>query len=231
MNCALSLVLRPGRPRARARCWFAFAALALLWSRSPASPAHAQDCAAECQALLGRFAKMPGLSAQFTEEKRIALLAKPLVSRGTLLFAPPGLLLRRIEAPRASELVITPDEVRIKDEAGVQRIDLRARDDLRPFIESLTWLLSGNHKALSAAYQTAFQSLPKAGFELTLRPRAEPISKLIEFIRIRGSGASVAEILVRERSGDETLTRITAADPQRRFSPAELRDLFGYGGR
>ncbi len=42
--------------------------------------------------LLARFAGMSGLSAKFREEKRMALLAAPLVNEGILYFAPKGRL-------------------------------------------------------------------------------------------------------------------------------------------
>src|SRR5664279_2835561 len=75
--------------------------------------------------LLGAFAHMPGLEARFVEDKHLALLAEPLQSSGVLFFARPGMLLRRVEAPRKSEVVITPTELRMKDADGEQSIDLR----------------------------------------------------------------------------------------------------------
>jgi outer membrane lipoprotein-sorting protein len=180
-------------------------------------------------ALLAAFARMPGLEARFVEEKRLGLLAKPLESRGKLYFAKPSYLLRKVEAPTPSEVRITADSLRVKNADGEQTLDLRSRPDVRPFVESLTWLLSGNRKALASVYGIAFEPGPghEGTWRVTLTPKGEPISKLIQHIRIAGRGLAVSQIEVRETSGDETVTRIVEANPNRRFDAAELRRLFG----
>jgi outer membrane lipoprotein-sorting protein len=176
--------------------------------------------------LLGAFARMPGLEAGFVEEKHIGLLAQPLTSRGRLFFARPGLLLRRVESPQRSQVVITPKEMR--DDNGEQTIDLRSRPDIRPFIESLTWLLSGDQKALANVYGLEFKPAVAAEpWQLTLTPKVAPLDQLIAYIRVLGRGLAVSEIQVREKRGDETVTRITSANPERRFSNDELAQLFG----
>jgi outer membrane lipoprotein-sorting protein len=184
---------------------------------------------AQLSQLLAAFARMPGLEARFEEEKRIGLLARPLSSRGRLFFAKPGFMLRRVEQPKPSEVLITPQQLTLKSADGEQSIDLAARPDVRPFVESLTWLLAGNEKALSSVYQLEFsQANPAAsGWQLKLIPKAEPLSHLIAYINVLGSGYAVSEIQVREKGGDETITRIVEANPARTFAPAELKTLFG----
>ena len=185
----------------------------------------------ELSQLMAAFSKMPGLEARFVETKRLGLLAQPLESRGRLYFARPGLLLRRVESPRRSELVITPKELKMRDEDGEQVIDLRARPDVRPFVESLTWLLAGDQKALSAVYSLQFERGDgHTPWQLTLTPKAEPLAHLIAFIRVIGTGLAVSEIRVQEKAGDETVTHIVEANPARTFQPAELQSLFGVPG-
>jgi outer membrane lipoprotein-sorting protein len=155
-------------------------------------------------------------------------LAKPLTSKGRLFFARPGLMLRRVESPARSEVVITPQALKLRDENGEQKLDLAARPDVRPFVESLAWLLAGDHKALATVYRIEFvASREREPWRLTLTPKAMPLSHLIAAIEVLGTGYAVSEIHVRERSGDETITRITQANPARRFTPAELSSLFG----
>jgi hypothetical protein len=172
---------------------------------------------------------MPGLEARFVEEKRLGLLAAPLVSRGRIYFTHPGLLLRRIEEPTRSEVVITPSELRIREPGHVEVIDLRSRGDVRPFVESLVWILAGNREALEAAYRIRFErsDAVREAWTLTLVPRRAPLDRLFREIRITGTGLAVNEIRVTETNGDETLTRILEANPARRFSDAEKRRLFG----
>jgi outer membrane lipoprotein-sorting protein len=195
--------------------------------------AHAQTPAAQpasFDVLLDAFAHMPGLEATFVEQKHLALLAQPLESSGRLFFARPGMLLRRVEAPRRSEVVITASELRMKDADGEQSIDLRSRSDIRPFVESLTWLFAGNRKALMDVYAVAFEpARAEAPWRVTLTPKTGPIAHLIRYVRMLGRGLAVSQIEVRETSGDETVTRIASANPARRFSALEMQQLFGVG--
>jgi outer membrane lipoprotein-sorting protein len=190
-------------------------------------PANAQ-ATVDVASLLTAFAKMSGLEASFEEEKHIALLAKPLTSRGRLFFTPPGLLLRRIEAPTRSEVMISKDSVRVRDQAGEQTLDLRTRKDIRPFVESLTWILAGDRAALEKVYAIGFQA-ERAGapWLLSLKPKVAPLSQLIAELQIRGHGMFVEQIEVRETGGDKTVTRIVSANPKRRFSERERAQLFG----
>jgi outer membrane lipoprotein-sorting protein len=195
-----------------------------------ASAVHAEPVTQLSQ-LMAAFSRMPGLEARFVEDKKLGMLAKPLTSQGRLFFTRPGLLLRRVEQPQASEVLITPQELRLKDANGEQRIDLASRPDVRPFVESLTWLLSGDEKALAGVYTLEFVPPEAAGptgpWRLTLTPKAEPLAHLLAYIRIVGQGLAVSEIQVREKRGDETVTRIVEANPARKFTPAELQSLFG----
>ena len=198
---------------------------------APSAQSGAQAGAAvDAATLLSAFSKMPGLEARFREEKHIALLAKPLESRGRLFFTHPGLLLRRVETPRPSEVIITGDSLRFRDATGEQALDLRTRKDIRPFVESLTWILAGNRKALESVYGVSFSAETSATpWQLTLKPKVEPLSRLVAHIRISGRGFAVAQIEVAETNGDKTLTQILEANPKRSFDAAEKAKLFGQG--
>lgn len=205
----------------------------LLWTwcsciaRVQAEPPPPQQVT-ELSQLMAAFAHMPGLEAKFVEEKHIGLLAQPLESRGRLFFARPGLFLRRVETPSRSEIVITPKELRIRSADGEQRIDLASRAEVRPFVQSLTWLLSGDRKALDAVYKIDFvPGHDTQPWTLTLTPKSEPIAHLIAFMRVLGTGLRVSEIQVHERGGDESITRIVEANPARQFSREEFLTLFG----
>ncbi|MFT6398238.1 MAG: hypothetical protein ACJAYU_002995 [Bradymonadia bacterium] len=176
--------------------------------------------------LLDAFAGMPGLEADFIEEKQLGMLAMPLTSSGTLYFTQPGLLHRRVDEPRPSTVVITPDLLRFTDESGTEEIDLRARDDVRLFVESLVWVLAGDRVRLDEAYETHFVPLGSA-WTLTLTPRDSPLSDIIATMVMRGNGLEVNTIEVTETAGDVTTTQISSANPARIFDDAERGELFG----
>jgi hypothetical protein len=173
--------MRSRRSSANRRCTRTALGLALLChapfvASQTATEASAdsdpeQTEAMDLPTLLAAFAAMPGLEASFVEEKHLGMLARPLTSSGTLYFTQPGLLHRRIDTPRPSTVVITPDTLRFTDESGTEEIDLRARADVRLFVESLVWVLAGDQAALDATYAAEF-SLEPEGWRLVLTPRA-----------------------------------------------------------
>src|SRR5262245_52514632 len=56
--------------------------------------------------LLASFGKISGMTARYSEEKRIALLKKPLQSEGRIAFAAPRSLLRQVERPEPSTMLL-----------------------------------------------------------------------------------------------------------------------------
>ncbi len=200
---------------------------------SHAETAHEADVVvptapATVEALLSSFAQLQGLEATFREEKEMALLAAPLVSEGRLQFAQPGLLRREITTPSPSLVIITEDALHFADASGSETIDLRARGDVRQFVESLVWILAGNTAQLRETYTLAYDTAPATAghWTLTLTPQGRPLSEIVGRIVVRGVGPGVAAIVVEETNGDVTTTTILTADPTRVFTEAERAELF-----
>lgn len=181
--------------------------------------------------LLARFKETTGLEARFEEEKYLALLAAPLRSSGRLFFAPPSTLLRRIEKPRPRDILVTENRVRISDESGEQTIDLDARGEVRPLVESMIWIFTGDLESLERTYRIDYQVLEGADgegkrWQVRLIPRQAPLSQLVSELRVSGSGRAADTLELLETSGDRTLTRIIDVNMQRQFDAAERRELF-----
>lgn len=181
----------------------------------------------ELDTLLSAFAKMEGLEAKFVEEKRMQLLKAPLRSEGRLYFAPPGYLLRQIDSPQQSRVLITPTTLTVDDGSTREVIDLRARSDVRSFVGSFVSLLAGDKEALTAAYEIRVVDAKDGTWRLDLAPKAAPLSEILEMVRVSGTGLSVVEIHVFDTNGDETITRMLEVNPKRRFDASERKDLFG----
>lgn len=191
---------------------------------------EAQATPASLEALLAAYKNMAGLEAEYVEHKYMSLLAQPLESHGHIYFARPAYLLRKVDKPFASSVVITDKEVRISDDQGQKTIDLQSRADVRPFVESLVWLLSGNAAALQKAYSAQFVAdQNQQGWQLSLTPKGPPLSRIISRMQIKGEGLQVKSIEVHETSGDKSIMTIVAANPERSFSDEERTQLFGKG--
>ena len=187
--------------------------------------------------LLAGFESMQGFEAEFEETKFLALLAVPLRSEGRLFFSPPSSLLRRIESPRDQSILVSANTIRLSEPGREQTIDLGSRTEIRPLVESLLWLFSGNREALESIYHIEFSASESTsaarplGWQIEFVPRDEPLSQMIEVLRVSGRGHLARTIEVEEVGGDRTVTQIRAANPNRTFTPEERETLFGILSR
>jgi hypothetical protein len=176
------------------------------------------------EALFGRFASMSGLSARFEEERHLRLLAEPLTTRGSVYFSPPHFLLRRVEDPVESALLIREGEAILRDRSGTRTLPLDLHPMLGSFVDTFALLLAGDLAALRQSYQVRWRP-PRADdsdeWEIQLEPLGPPLRLSITGIRIAGQGATVRALRVIEAEGDETRIRFFDVE-QRRFGDAEL---------
>jgi hypothetical protein len=103
---------------------------------------------------------------------------------------------------------------------------------VRPLVESMMWIFTGNHKAIEASYAVDLQVSPAtesapARWQLSLTPKHAPLTDLIRELRVEGSGRAADRMELEEISGDRTVTRIFDAKPRERFNATEQHALFG----
>lgn len=206
--------------------------LACLIGASVPTPAHAQDPAAPSQPapltlerLLDGFAAMPGLSAEFREEKFMALLAEPLVNEGTLHFAK-GKLARHVTKPVASSVLIADGLLEFGDASGKETIDLQQNPVVRLFVDSFVHIFAGDRAALEQLYAIQFTPGEGGSWVLVLRPRMSPIDKVIDRVILDGKQLAVAKMRIIEVGGDETITTFTKVDTAKQYGERELAELF-----
>jgi hypothetical protein len=176
-------------------------------------------------ALLEKFKQMPGLEAHFREEKRITLLAAPLVSEGLLYFAPPARLARHTFGPEKSIFLIDGRTLSFGDEQTREEVDLDANPAVRDHVDSLLMILAGDRDSIVRKWRIEISGQVES-WEITLQPTSEPLKKTIREMTLRGKGVVVQWMRVVETTGDETVTRFSQVNPTRRFSQAEADRLF-----
>jgi hypothetical protein len=179
------------------------------------------------EALMERMRRSVGVAAEFTERKELALLSKPLESRGRLYFASPDRLARFTTTPVFSALIVAGDAVRFR-EGEDEELDLSGDPVARRFVENFVVLWSGDQGRLERLYRVELSAKGER-WQLSLSPRGAPLDRVIERIELRGDSQSLLEMEVRERDGDRTITAFGVVDVDRTFSPAELERLFEKG--
>lgn len=187
--------------------------------------------------LLAKLSTLSGLEATFVETKQLALLRMPLRSEGTLYYMRPGHLLREVNHPKSSRVLITPDRLELRDEQGVRTMDLRSRPDVKLFVEAFIKVLAGDHAALVKVFDIQFAPAALAsgqapapetsGWVLTLTPNAPPLNQLVRKLTLKGSGYAVDRIEVLETKGDSSITELKVKAVNRIFTDQEKQTLFG----
>lgn len=205
------------------------ASFLLLAVLSAASLARGQS-PPSLDALLAGFRAVPGLVAHFREEKHIALLAAPLVTEGTLHYAPPSRLARHATSPARSSLVLDGDLLAMGDAAHVERLDLRARPGIAGFVAAFRAVLSGDRATLERSFRATLSGDPAADWQLVLVPRGPPIARYVARVVLTGSDVHVATMRVLETNGDESVTTFSAVDVAHRYAPAEAARVFRVPG-
>jgi hypothetical protein len=198
-------------------------ALALWLAAAPAAP---EVRSLTLDELLAHMARTRGVIAEFEEEKRLALLEQPLVTRGTLYFVPPDRFARVTHAPAATRLVLDGRRMRFEDANGVREVDLGENPVASQFAENLTALWSGDRERLAKLYRLDF-SAEGSRWQLVLTPRAAPLDRFIASVRMAGDGPAMREMELVEQDGDRTRTAFAKSDVDHAFGAQEAAEVFG----
>jgi outer membrane lipoprotein-sorting protein len=176
--------------------------------------------------LLTRLAQAPGVAAKFREEKRIQLLSEPLLSTGSVYFTKPPALLRRVDTPEPSRMLLANGKLELWDASGKRSFELSAHPAVRSLAESFLYVLSGDRKALENLYNMRFAGSAQTAWTLLLTPKSKALAQLIREIKLAGDGIRVRSMQLTEATGDSSLTTFSDVQTDRRFSADEKRQLF-----
>ena len=208
----------------------AVAAVALL----PAAPLFASPkkvkqavlaCPADVRALLAPFAKVRGVSVDFTEEKHIALLAKPVVNRGRILFLAPDQLVRRVEEPTPSAVWLRGTDLVVRDAAGERKLDVGRWGPANVLVSSFLYVLRGDVVSLLKHYDMTL-TCEAPLWRLRLVPKDKGLGKLLGHLVISGRGDRPEVMEVLDGSGDRAITRFANEDRHAHPAPADLEAFF-----
>lgn len=155
------------------------------------------------------------------------LLAAPLISEGTLHYAPPGRLVRRTLRPDPSVALLEGNRLRFRDGSGEQALDLDAMPAARQFLESFTALVAGDRAVLERTYTLSFTAFAATTrWTLSLVPRPPALARVFREVRVEGDGVALSTITVREASGDESITTFSEVRTDRALSADEAARVF-----
>ncbi len=174
-----------------------------------------------------RLDRIDRLRAQFSEEKHIALLARPLRQSGTIYFDRTRGIARVTLAPTPERVVLTASALRIEKGQKREEIRLDQSKALRAFALVFPALLRGDRAELEAAFTLELGGTAAEAWSLTLTPRDPALCGLVARVVVSGRGAEVASLQIVEASGDVTDTRFSGIARNEAVPAAEVARGFG----
>ena len=158
----------------------------------------------DLQQLMDSLAQNKSGRATFVETKRIAMLEKPVVSTGELLFTAPDRLEKRTLKPRPESMIVTGGEMVVERGGRQYQVQLQAYPQLAAFIESIRGTLAGDRKALELNYRLSLDGSAES-WSLQLLPLDEKMRAVVKRIRIAGALDQVKSLEIFQADGDSSV--------------------------
>lgn len=154
-------------------------------------------------ALLALLARTPHGIQSFTEIQHLAVLDKPLVSSGELIYEPPDYLEKRTQKPRALSLSARGDVLTVQRGRRTHVVRMQDFPQAAPFIEGIRATLSGDRPGLAKHFLVSMSG-SLDDWELKLTPLDAPQAGGVRQIRIRGRGGQLERVDTTQTDGDRS---------------------------
>ena len=161
--------------------------------------------------LMQDLAQHKGGRVRFVEKKYIALLEKPVVSSGEMIYTAPDRLEKRTQQPKPEVMVLDRDTLTL--ERGKQKFVLRLADqpEAQVFVDSIRGTLSGNRALLERSYALHLSGT-RERWSLSLLPSDPRIAALVSRITVGGTRNIVDSIEYLQADGDRAVMSITPVE-------------------
>ena len=194
--------------------------------------------------LIEKFRAIKALTADFREEKRMAILEAPIARAGTIAYESPGRLAMDVTQPGPSRLLLDRNVLTMID--GPQRhvIDIDKQPAVGLLVRLLLGVLAGDVDGLKRHARVAFRGLPRGksqrgagqaarsgtameSWSMDLDPQDPVLTKLIKSMSVTGHDAIIDVLTVVDGNGDRTVTTFSNVKVLDGFSPADRATRFG----
>lgn len=173
--------------------------------------ASAAQAGFDIEQLMAELAQHKGGRARFVEKRYLAVLDKPVLASGEMLYSPPDRLEKRTVLPKAETMVLDKDLLTMERDNRKMSINLASRPEAMAFVDSIRSTLSGNRRALEQHYSLKLQG-DTSQWVLTLVPVEPAIATLLQRITVNGSKNQVRRIEYLQADGDRTELSIEPID-------------------
>lgn len=166
---------------------------------------------AEFQAVTAQLRQVQILRANFSQEKKIQALRRPLRSKGNFLFSTADGLFWKTTSPFDTVFVITPQGIKqISDGETTVSVKVEDQPVIHGFTEVFMAMFTGDTTVLKDKFKLYFSG-DKDQWTLGLVPKGRMMKSMIHHIVLTGSD-TVQHVDFAEKSGD--LTKIEFQEVQ-----------------
>ncbi len=156
---------------------------------------------------MGLLARQRHARALFEEQQYLAVLTRPLVSSGILIYDAPGHLEQRTLRPRRQTMVLDHGVLTLQIGRHRHSVPLSDYPQLAPLIDSIRATLAGDRAGLEHAFTLQLHG-DLDHWQLQLEPRAGQLSTTVSQIVIAGTQARISEVRMRQSDGDHSVLQI-----------------------
>lgn len=177
----------------------------------PFHAAHANDTALR-NTILTTLAKQKNRHFYFVQEKKLAMLDKPLITEGELLLDDTQTVTWDIQKPFALRYVLTPNSIREIDANGERSVQTGQNPLAAALTQAMTATFSGQWQDDSAlAAVTASGNTQR--WQLQITPRSTELKTLINTMTVDGTQQGINTVTILESNGDRAVIQL------RNFTP------------
>ena len=157
--------------------------------------------------LMGALANNTHGAATFTEMKYLSILDEPVESSGELLFVPPDRLEKHTLKPRIEALVLKGEVLTVEGPLQNHGLSLKDYPEVGGMIEGIRATLAGDRKALERVYRLDLEG-GSDRWSLVLTPLDTRLVRLIDRIRMEGTGGELRKVEIWQADGDHSVMSI-----------------------
>lgn len=171
----------------------------------------------QLQQIIGLLSSTNRVRSEFQQSKKMKILRRPLISKGSMIYERDQGLYWHIETPFPSTLVVMADRIIQHSDGQVTVMNATENPQAFGFAQVFFQLLAGNFIQLEKKFSLYFSLDKDVGWQLGLIPRNAQFSMIAKKIILQGTD-DLNAITLSDASGDITVIQFL----QRQVGGVEL---------
>jgi Outer membrane lipoprotein carrier protein LolA-like len=187
-----------------------FAILMCLWG---ATAMAANAARSQLDNLMSLLAKRRHGQVTYVEKDYLAVLERPLMSSGVLVYDAPDHLEKRTLKPKEESVVLDHGVVTVQRGHRTYHLDLSSYPQVAPYVDAIRATMAGDRAALERVFKVSFDGSLKH-WSLGLVPLDRKIARAVRTIRIDGTEGDVQSVEIDKPNGDRSVMTLGAPGPE-----------------